>query len=567
MPRNDLIGDAPLLSPRLSATLGTRLAHFPCTFELPRPILRVASRATASAWCVPSAAATACASGPCSISAPTTPSRARSVGAERICLKALEELHFPDLLQRLGVGERDARIAVALVMAKMLQPSSEHKAHIWLHHTSTTLELLRLDGGQGPSLSKLYRTNDLLWKHREALQKGLFLRERQLLDLPATIVFYDLSNTFYTGHANATLRRFGRSKQKRSDCPLITLALVLDGAGFPRSCEILPGNASEPGSLEGALARLEAVRDGDGPQPTVVMDAGIASEANLAWLRQQGYDWICVSRAAKPDPPAGAAAATLATSAGHAVQAWQLASEDAGEAQLYAVSEGKQISGKQILDKHRQRFESALQALHDGLSKPRYLKAYDRVQQRVGRLRERHSKVSRHYRVKVTAGPDGKASAVTFERTPEYAEADAAAGAYVLRTSHTDWDLDRVLRTYWRLTEIEAPFRSLKSELGLRPIWHHKDERVSTHLFIAVLAYHGVHLIRTRLQARGIRLSWQSIRERLSTWVRITTTVRQVNGALIVNRQDVRPSAEVAEISRAAGVEPRIHRVRSRVPA
>ena len=264
---------------------------------------------------------------------------ARSVGAERICLKALEELHFPDLLQRLGVGERDARIAVALVMAKMLQPSSEHKAHIWLHHTSTTLELLGLDGGQGPSLSKLYRTNDLLWKHREALQKGLFLRERQLLDLPATIVFYDLSNTFYTGHANATLRRFGRSKQKRSDCPLITLALVLDGAGFPRSCEILPGNASEPGSLEGALARLEAVRDGDGPQPTVVMDAGIASEANLAWLRQQGYDWICVSRAAKPDPPAGAAAATLATSAGHAVQAWQLASEDAGEAQLYAVSE------------------------------------------------------------------------------------------------------------------------------------------------------------------------------------------------------------------------------------
>ena len=103
----------------------------------------------------------------------------------------------------------------------------------------------------------------------------------------------------------------------------------------------------------------------------------------------------------------------------------------------------------------------------------------------------------------MTAGPDGKASAVTFERTPEYAEADAAAGAYVLRTSHTDWDLDRVLRTYWRLTEIEATFRSLKSELGLRPIWHHKDERVSTHLFIAVLAYHGVHLIRTRLQARG----------------------------------------------------------------
>ena len=188
---------------------------------------------------------------------------------------------------------------------------------------------------------------------------------------------------------------------------------------------------------------------------------------------------------------------------------------------------------------------------------------------------QRYPKVSRQYDVRATKdtttkgsatrGVGTKASTVTFSRKQQYDDAAAGVGSYVLRTSHSDWNLERILRAYWRLTEIEATFRSLKSELGLRPIWHSKDSRISSHLFITVLAYHGVHLIRTRLKAQGINLSWQSIRTRMRSWVRITTTVRQVNGALLVNRQDVRPLAKVTMISRAAGVEPRIHRRKSRV--
>ena len=88
--------------------------------------------------------------------------------------------------------------------------------------------------------------------------------------------------------------------------------------------------------------------------------------------------------------------------------------------------------------------------------------------------------------------------------------------------------MERVLRTYWTLTEVESTFRELKSTLGLRPIWHRLDRRISGHLFIAVLAYHGVHLIRMRLKARGVHLSWASIRNRLANWVRITTTLQEV---------------------------------------
>lgn len=137
---------------------------------------------------------------------------------------------------------------------------------------------------------------------------------------------------------------------------------------------------------------------------------------------------------------------------------------------------------------------------------------------------------------------------------------DASAGAYVLRTSHAGWDPERVLRTYWDLTEVEATFRSLKSELGLRPIWHSLDRRVSAHQFLTVLSCHAVHLIRSRLKAHGPTPSWPSIRDRLANWVRITTTLCEAAGSQTAIRQDVRPNADAFEISRAAGVTPRIHR-------
>ena len=151
-----------------------------------------------------------------------------------------------------------------------------------------------------------------------------------------------------------------------------------------------------------------------------------------------------------------------------------------------------------------------------------------------------------------------------FDRQQQYAAADAAAGAYLLRTSHADWDAERVLRTYWELTEVEATFRALKSELGLRPIWHHLDRRVSAHLFVAVLACHGVHLLRTQLKAHGVHLSWQSIRNRLANWERVTTTVQDAQGRPLCSRQDVRPGAEALQIARAAGLEPQVHRRRIR---
>lgn len=489
----------------------------------------------------------------------------RSAGCERLCLKALDDLAFEDILRGLDVAGRDARIAAGLLVARMLHPSSEREASRWLRADSATAELLGLEGDRKAlSRKTLYRVGDILWRNREAIQAELFQRERSLLDIPGSIVFYDLSNAFYHGRHNAGLMRFGRSKQKRNDLPLVSLALALDDAGFPRSCEILPGNVSEPETLEEAMARLDAACGPQHNKPTVVMDAGIASAANLKWLRKHGYHWVVVSRGAKPPRPEGAPELALTTAADHEVRAWRLA-EEAGEVRLYVVSEGKKLTEDSILAKKRERFTDALDKLHAGLSIPGRLKRYEKVLESVGRIKQRHTRVARHFEVTVEKAAKGaNASAVRYRRKPLHDAADEQAGAYVLRTSRTEWDSETILRTYWKITEVEQTFRSLKSELGLRPIFHQLDRRIAAHLFIAVLAYHAVHLIRTRLAAKGIHLCWSSIRTRMAPWVRVTTRLREVGGALIVNRQDVSPGAELAALSRAAGVEPRIHRQRSR---
>ena len=301
-----------------------------------------------------------------------------------------------------------------------------------------------------------------------------------------------MSNTRYAGRSNATLRLFGRSKQTRNDRPLIRLALALDGEGFPRWAGIVPGTVSETSTLQDALQHLGALGAG-GVQPTVVMDAGIASAGNLDWLHKQGYDWICVSREAKPERSGGEPAASVRTSAGYRVRSWPLphGGEDRDvcgpkgsaaprEERVYVVSESRWRTADAMLARQRRRF-----------SKPRCLKSFDKVQRKAVRLIERNAKLASQYEITVPPGEKGLAAAVAFEPRPAHAAAASVCGAYVLRTSHTAWGEERILRAYWSLTEVEATFWSLKSELGLRPVYHRLGRRIEAHLFISVLAYAG----------------------------------------------------------------------------
>lgn len=255
----------------------------------------------------------------------------RSVGVEHAALAAMRQCGLEDKLSELGLNRPQIAAALGNIIARMAQPGSELATHAWLKDISALGELIDFDF-QAMDLNRLYRASDVLYKHREALQEHLFGQACSMFGLGQTITLYDLTNTYFEGVATGVSKaRRGHSKECRSDCPLVTLAMALDASGFVRRVQFFPGNASEPTTLKGMLTGLHAA-----PGATVVMDAGIACEANLRWLREQGYHYVVVSklRERQFDP----ALATEVQSAGDVTIKLQRVLDTQGNVLLYCHS-------------------------------------------------------------------------------------------------------------------------------------------------------------------------------------------------------------------------------------
>jgi len=461
----------------------------------------------------------------------------RSVGVEHLAYDALQSLQLDSKLASLGLNASEVSAAIGTIIGRMAAPGSERSTHRWLQQESALGDLIDTDFNNC-SLSRMYRVSDRLLDHRDALEAHLFERERELFNLDCTITLYDLTNTFFEGSCQSNeLAARGRSKEKRSDCPLVTLALVLDSSGFPRSSKMFAGNAGEAATLEEMVKALTHHET----NPLIVMDAGIATEANLAWLKEKGWRYLVVSR--KRHIEWDEEKASLIRSDGNnEVKVYSKQNSETDEVELYCHSSLRAEKEKAIDSLFAQRFETSMQVLADGLSQPRHMKKYDKVLGKIGRLQEKYARAAQHYTVEVDQDEHGiNATALRFTRTNE--DSVEYAGVYCLRTNIKDWDDEKLWRTYIMLTDIEAAFRSMKSELGMRPVYHQTTDRVEGHLWITLLAYHLVHSIRLRLKDHDIHDSWETLRRTMRGHMRVTTTMRTKQGETIHIRKAARPEA------------------------
>ena len=478
-------------------------------------------------------------------------SRPRSVGVEAAALWAMAQVQFLPLLEDLGLSGPQRALIVGAIIGRMAAPGSERATHRWLGERSGLGELLDVDFAAIP-LTPFYRAADVLMRRRTVIEQTLFARVNDLFGLDWTVTLYDLTNTFFEGAAagNPKARR-GHSKEKRSDCPLVTLGLVLDGSGFVRRSQTFDGHVSEGATLAEMLAGLGAPRGA-----LVVMDAGIATAENLCWLRTQGYRYLVVSRERERQFDASAATA-LTTASGETLALQRVRDAEAEEVRLYCFSERRARTETGISERFTQRFEAALQALHEGLARPRTTKTIDKLWERIGRLKAKSHGVGQHYQIEIVPDATGtQAQALRWERRPVAGSMLTHPGVYCLRTNELTWDAERLWRTYVMLTDLEAVFRSLKSELGLRPVFHRTEGRVDAHLFITVLAYQFVQLIRRRLRAQGIHDRWSTLRERLAGQCRVTTTFRRADGRTLHVRKATRAEPAQLAIIQALGSDP-----------
>jgi transposase len=376
----------------------------------------------------------------------------------------------------------------------------------------------------------------MLLKNKEAIEEHLSLKERNLFNLEEKIILYDLTNTFFEGSGKYNKKaHFGRSKEKRNDAPLVTLGLVLDADGFPKRSNVFDGNVSEPKTLKNMIKDLSAYK----PliKPTIVLDAGIATEANIKWLKGNQYSYLVVSRKRKKDIPANVNLVTVKKDDTTLVQAALVKNEDTDEIELYCHSKGKEKKEEGIKTLFQNRFEEELIKAQSALSKKNGIKRYEKVIERIGRLKERFKRVAHRYEVTIKKEPEtNKAKAINWHLK----ETEENNGVYILRTNREELKEEQIWNIYNTLTDIEDAFRCMKSELGFRPIHHQKELRADGHIFITVLAYHLLHSIRFKLRRDGIHHSWATIRDRFSTQVRITTTMKREDGKMIHIRKSSR---------------------------
>jgi transposase len=225
----------------------------------------------------------------------------REVGAEWLSLQALQELGIDRYLASRGWSEENISLALSHIVSRAVYPASELKTVRFMEENSSICELTGYDIDK-LTKDKLYGISKKLFEEKQGLEHYLSKKANDLFDLQDEIILYDLTNSYFEGEKRGSnLARYGRSKEKRSDCPLVVLALVVNVEGFIKYSSIFQGNMSDSKSLGEIIDHLRISTSTGSKRAIVVLDAGIATDENLALIQGKGYDYVCVSRSTKAE--------------------------------------------------------------------------------------------------------------------------------------------------------------------------------------------------------------------------------------------------------------------------
>ena len=395
-------------------------------------------------------------------------------------LDAIVRQHVPQGKETVSPAD----IVAIEVINRLCQPCSEFAlAEHW--YAATALEDLLGVPDAAVTKDRLYRTLDQLLKAQDQIETDLKERLGTLFQLDYDLLLYDLTSTYFEGLAEDNdLAKRGYSRDHRSDCKQVVLALVLSREGFPLAHRTWAGNTQDLQTVKNIVNDIEA-RFGKSNR-VWVMDRGMISKDSLAFLSQPGRRYLLSTRRH---------ALTKFQSQLRSRRGWQrLPDNPEVEVKLlqrgkihYLLARSQPRRSKERAMRRRQRraLAKGLKKLHDRVAQGR-LKKRDKILEAIGRLKGRYPKAHSFVDIQVSDKP----VSLTYSwRVAKFKEALARDGAYLLRSNQAGWSAQQFWETYIQLTVVEKAFRVLKSELLLRPIWHHYSGRTQAHIFVCVLAY------------------------------------------------------------------------------
>ena len=411
---------------------------------------------------------------------------------------------FADLLAK---GREDVpwpQMVAILVAARFCRPSSERQIEQAWYSKTALPELLGVPSEQ-VYLQRLYRTLDVLVPHKEAVEKHLKERLGKLFDLEYDLLIYDVTSTYFEGDALANPQaKRGYSRDKRSDCKQVCIALVVTTGGMPLGYEVFDGNRTDVTTVEEIVEAMEAKYGR--AQRIWAMDRGMVNEENLRFIRERGGQYI------------------VGTPRSHlrryernlTEQGWSQVYEDlevklcpspdGEETFILCRSTARAAKEKAMHERFSTRIQDGLEKLQRRLARAQTRPSRSQVERQIGRLFQTNSRAAGKYHVEVHDDP-GRPGHLSLTWTCNEAWshwATLSKGVYLLRTNLVGWAPEALWKTYIQLTDVEAAFRTLKCDLDLRPIYHQVERRVHSHILVAFLAYALWKTLQKWMEASGL---------------------------------------------------------------
>ena len=391
----------------------------------------------------------------------------------------------------------------------------------------------------------MYRCLDLLIPHKTRIEQHLKERYGELFDADFDVLLYDLTSSYVEGAAedNPLMKR-GYSRDHRPDCKQLVIALIVNVEGFPFSYEVFDGNRADVTTLEAVLRSVE--RKYGRARRIWVFDRGIVSEENLQALRRRGGQYLV-----------GTPRSKLKDFEKHLLEDnWEQVRPEV-EVKLVRIPTGEETyvlcrtttrkqKEKAIRSRFSKRIEDALTRLENRIEKGR-LKDRNKIERQIGRIQARHPQVSDLYRIKVRETREGpRLDWQLQDHLRSWQE--LREGAYLLRTNIEAEDGQQLWTKYIQLTEAEAAFRAIKSELSIRPIFHQLERRVKAHVLVAFLGYAVWVTLKHLFKARGVELSVSKALAALSTIQSADIVLPTTDGRQIRLRRVTTPEPEQKDL-------------------
>jgi transposase len=487
--------------------------------------------------------------------------RPRRLGDVYVALRAWQYLGFDRLLQRL-VGHVATCVPMAVVAAllavnRLVEPRSERGIFQWLPRTALP-ELLDYAPTR-LTLNHLYRCLSVVEPHKQAIEQHLANQGRDLFAFTNDLLLYDLTSTYFEGRLerNGKAQR-GYSRDHRPDCKQLCLGLVVNRDGFPLGWETLPGNRRDAPTL---LPMIEALEQRFGASRRLLcFDRGMATEANLRELRQSNRPYVCATRRAVvrahlPTIRSGSWTVVQATARHEpAIEVQELpvqCHDGVRERWLLCRSAGCRLKEQQICDarllKARQRLVKLQQQVAAGTFVRRDV-ILAKAKKAVGRTHD----LCGVFTFALQETPTGQQLVVQENAAALQDERDLQ-GVYLLRTTDLALSAEEVWHTYMLLTRVEAAFRNLKTDLSIRPIFHHKENRGDAHVLFAVLAYALAVTIQLRHRQNGGSLTTAALLEALQPLGLAELSYQTSDGNRLVFERAAVPSAEQQRLLESLG--------------